>query len=399
VIPSTSDQFERELNALLSTYWTDRPWFVSKLNNGLVGGGYGTGGQYLSHYQAALECLIGFGPDILYRLLQISRNPGISSEAARELTIDIFYSNGIDNKFDRLEQSGFIGFHEIGEKYHYIINSEGIDGYRRATSILWQYMIRMHRWCHTYFPWNLGSAFPQNVEKHFETMALNIVPAHPTGARVNEKIDFREYEFVPGKAPQRVGPKQQPTLAPPKWKSFVNHVSRLTDEAWTEVPWSIAKIDAGLINGFAGSGFQYFSDVVHLLIYLKLSGRHVIYPITHRGNNVSEVRFTEWKEITKIILKDTFNAFEFLADLGLAEFHWLGSNPDDDTTGLYWVALDDTTSWAELTEVNSALLTYINRFTCWVDSIYPWNLSLRFPQKTDKDVVDLYRLVQEFPTA
>ncbi|WP_138927907.1 hypothetical protein [Verminephrobacter aporrectodeae] len=401
----TASEFISNIEYLLSEMWLNTPWQFQKLNAGLVDSGAGTRGQYLANYQGLQDYLIGIGPDVLYRFVQLSEDTSYLLSDLKTAALAILFMDGTDLKvsvFARIEFCGLSGFRKIGDDYYAVLTHPNltIEQFRDATKVLWQLFVRAHRWNHMFFPWNIGAAYPQRLSQAMNDMVSTIMPAHPTKSRAESpKIDFEIYNYSPWQAPVTGVPKPKQQLTNPKWQSFINIIQSHTTTIWRNKPWEIQKVEFGLINGEAGSGFQYYSDLVHMLIYLRLSGATVIYRLTQVVQNDS-LDVNVAKKMLRVILLDTFNAFEFLADLSLAEFHWLGTREDEEPpyTGLYWQALaDSATTKNEFVQMNMAYLNYINRMLAWVDYIYPWNMGGRLSRQTDLDATITYNVMLQHP--
>ena len=62
--------------------------------------------------------------------------------------------------------------HELGQAYADSLDSvKTKEEYVEITGAMMTYVIRMHRWIHFIFPWNLGVAFPHRKPAEITSIA------------------------------------------------------------------------------------------------------------------------------------------------------------------------------------------------------------------------------------
>jgi hypothetical protein len=100
------------------------------------------------------------------------------------------------------------------------------------------------------------------------------------------------------------------------WREVKQAIEAQIDRIWLDEPPEIQKIRFGIIDSGAGSGGQSFSVLVHLEAYLMLTGADVLYRFL-KVSQYPEVELETVVKMTREFVCGTFNAFEFLEDLGL----------------------------------------------------------------------------------
>lgn len=142
----------------------DRVWFkepveIQKIRWGVIDSGMGIGGQsftVLVHLEAYLMLV---GADVTYRLLKISKYDDVELKTINRMTREFLV--GTFNVFEFMTDLGLTNMHEIGQMYADALDTlETKDEYVELTGAMMTYVIRMHRWIHFIFPWNLGVSFP-----------------------------------------------------------------------------------------------------------------------------------------------------------------------------------------------------------------------------------------------
>ena len=90
------------------------------------------------------------------------------------------------------------------------------------------------------------------------------------------------------------------------------------------------------------------------------------------------------KTMTRAFLSNTFDHFEFLADLGLPTLRRVGD--------AYFRVLDTIKDKDEYVELTGSLLVYITRMQRWIHLIFPWHLGKHFPHRSTDAIVGLPKL-------
>jgi hypothetical protein len=156
------------------------------------------------------------------------------------------------------------------------------------------------------------------------------------------------------------------------WREAKTLIEKEIDRVWLQEPIEVQKIRWGVIDSGAGSGKQSFSVLVHLEAYLMLVGADVMYRFL-KISQYPDLELGTLNRITREFLTATFNAFEFLTDLGLTNMHKTGQ--------IYSDALDDLKTKEDYVELTGAMMTYVIRMHRWIHHIFPWNLGVAFPHR------------------
>lgn len=164
------------------------------------------------------------------------------------------------------------------------------------------------------------------------------------------------------------------------WTEAKTKIEREIERVWIREPEEIQKIRWGVIDSGAGSGSQSFSVLVHLEAYLMLTGADVMYRFL-KVSTYPEMELPTLIKMTREFLVGTFNAFEFMTDLGLTNMHEVGQ--------MYSDAMDTLESKDEYVELTGAMMTYVIRMHRWIHYIFPWNLGVAFPHRLPSEVASI----------
>jgi len=139
--------------------WFDEPVEIQKIRWGVIDSGAGSAEQSFSvlvHLEAYLMLV---GADVMYRFLKIAGYDDIELPALNRLTRE--FLTGTFNVFEFMTDLGLTNMHETGQMYADSLDTlKTKQEYIELTGAMMTYVIRMHRWIHLIFPWNLGVAFP-----------------------------------------------------------------------------------------------------------------------------------------------------------------------------------------------------------------------------------------------
>lgn len=159
-----------EIEKHIDRVWLDEPAEIQKIRWGVIDSGAGSGGQSFSvlvHLEAYLMLV---GADVMYRLLKVSRYPNTDLKHLVRTTKEFLC--GTFNVFEFLTDLGLTNMHETGQAYAAALEEvETLDEYVELTGAMMTYVIRMHRWIHFIFPWNLGVAFPHRKPEEVASIA------------------------------------------------------------------------------------------------------------------------------------------------------------------------------------------------------------------------------------
>lgn len=150
---------QAELEAEIDSIWLDEPLDIQKVRWGVIDTGAGSGGQsftVLVHLEAFLMI---FGANIFFRLVRLAHDGTLDLDALRPTTRAF-----LEKPFNVFEFMGDLGLprlHALGNRYIAALDTlDTAEDYVALTGTMMTYVIRLHRWVHFYFPWNLGVAFP-----------------------------------------------------------------------------------------------------------------------------------------------------------------------------------------------------------------------------------------------
>ncbi|MDR1829082.1 MAG: hypothetical protein LBR29_12185 [Methylobacteriaceae bacterium] len=139
--------------------WFEEPEEIRKIRWGVIDSGAGSGGQsftVLVHLEAYLMLV---GADVMYRFLKISKYEDMELATLNKLTRE--FLTGTFNVFEFMTDLGLTNMLKMGQMYSDALDTlKTKEEYVELTGAMMTYVIRMHRWIHFIFPWNLGVAFP-----------------------------------------------------------------------------------------------------------------------------------------------------------------------------------------------------------------------------------------------
>lgn len=164
-----------EIEHQIERVWLSEPEEIQKIRWGVIDSGAGSGQQSFSvlvHLEAYMMLV---GADVMYRFLKVSQYPDMELPTLIKMTRE--FLTGTFNCFEFMTDLGLTNMHEIGQMYSDSMDTlKSKDEYVELTGTMMTYVIRMHRWIHYIFPWNLGVAFPHR--KPEEVAALSAVLSH-----------------------------------------------------------------------------------------------------------------------------------------------------------------------------------------------------------------------------
>jgi Cucumopine synthase C-terminal helical bundle domain len=159
-------RIEREIDRV----WLKEPIEIQKVRWGVIESGAGTGQQsftVLVHLEAYLMLV---GADVMYRFLRVSHYPEVDVTTIVKMTRE--FLTGTFNVFEFMTDLGLTNMHEIGQMYSDALDTvKSKEDYVALTGAMMTYVVRMHRWIHFIFPWNLGVAFPHRLPEEVKGFA------------------------------------------------------------------------------------------------------------------------------------------------------------------------------------------------------------------------------------
>ena len=162
----TKVEIERQIDRV----WLSEPDEVQKIRWGIIDSGAGSGGQSFSvlvHLEAYLMLV---GADVMFRFLKVSQYPDMEVATLVHMTRE--FLTGTFNVFEFITDLGLTNMHELGQAYADSLDSvKTKEEYVEITGAMMTYVIRMHRWIHFIFPWNLGVAFPHRKPAEITSIA------------------------------------------------------------------------------------------------------------------------------------------------------------------------------------------------------------------------------------
>jgi hypothetical protein len=163
-------QAKAEIERQIDHIWLAEPDEIQKIRWGVIESGAGTGKQSFSvlvHLEAYLMLV---GADVMYRFLKVSQYPDVELSTMVRMTKEFLV--GTFNVFEFMADLGLTKMHEMGQTYADALDQlSSKEDYIEITGAMMTYVIRMHRWIHFIFPWNLGVAFPHRTPTELTSIA------------------------------------------------------------------------------------------------------------------------------------------------------------------------------------------------------------------------------------
>jgi hypothetical protein len=174
-----------EMERQVDRIWLSEPDEIQKIRWGVIDSGAGSGGQSFSvlvHLEAYLMLV---GADVMYRFLKVSQYPEMELPTLIRMTKEFLV--GTFNVFEFMTDLGLTNMHQIGQTYVDSLDQlKTKEEYVELTGAMMTYVVRMHRWIHFIFPWNLGVAFPHRTLDEVDEIHRISQTAHP-GQSVNPR--------------------------------------------------------------------------------------------------------------------------------------------------------------------------------------------------------------------
>jgi Cucumopine synthase C-terminal helical bundle domain len=159
-----------EIERQIERVWLTEPEEIQKIRWGVIDSGAGSGHQSFSvlvHLEAYLMLV---GADVMYRFLKVSQYPDVELATLTRMTKE--FLSGTFNVFEFMTDLGLTNMHEIGQAYADSMDTlKTKEEYVQLTGAMMTYVVRMHRWIHFIFPWNLGVAFPHRKPAEVASIA------------------------------------------------------------------------------------------------------------------------------------------------------------------------------------------------------------------------------------
>ncbi len=116
------------------------------------------------------------GADVMYRFLKVSQYPEMELATLIRMTRE--FLTGTFNVFEFMTDLGLTHMHDLGQSYADSLETvKTKEEYVELTGAMMTYVIRMHRWIHFIFPWNLGVAFPHRKAAEITSIAAIVARA------------------------------------------------------------------------------------------------------------------------------------------------------------------------------------------------------------------------------
>jgi hypothetical protein len=159
-----------EIERQIDRVWSAEPNEIQKIRWGIIDSGAGSGSQSFSVLVHLEAYLMLTGADVMYRFLKVSQYPDMELATLTRMTKEFLC--GTFNVFEFLEDLGLTDMHQIGQIYADALGTlKTKEEYVALTGAMMTYIIRMHRWIHYIFPWNLGVAFPHRMPEEVAAIA------------------------------------------------------------------------------------------------------------------------------------------------------------------------------------------------------------------------------------
>ncbi|KAJ3536212.1 hypothetical protein NM208_g6818 [Fusarium decemcellulare] len=159
--------------------------------------------------------------------------------------------------------------------------------------------------------------------------------------------------------------------------------SEITRLRIPEEPDDIKRIRLGAVQSRAGDESSPFQTMVFLQGFLSTLGPHIFARLL-AISTYPDMTMTLMVRQTREFLLETFNHFDFLADLGLARTRDIGK--------LYAAALDLITTLDEYRSLTDSMRTMIQLLYRWVHLVFPWFVKDLFQSRSPEEVQDLPKL-------
>jgi hypothetical protein len=159
-----------EIDRQIERVWLSEPEEIQKIRFGVIDSGAGTGQQsftVLVHLEAYLMLV---GADVMYRFLKVSQYQDVELPTLIKMTRE--FLTGTFNVFEFMTDLGLTNMHEVGQMYSDSMDTlKNKEEYVKLTGAMMTYVVRMHRWIHFIFPWNLGVGFPHRKPEEIAAIA------------------------------------------------------------------------------------------------------------------------------------------------------------------------------------------------------------------------------------
>lgn len=173
-------------------------------------------------------------------------------------------------------------------------------------------------------------------------------------------------------------------VKPDSWKTVKGVIEEeITRLRLPEEPDDIKYIRLGAVQSRAGEESSPYQTFVFLQGFLSTLGPHVFSRLL-AISNYPEMTITLMVRQTQEFLLQTFNHFDFLADLGLPRTRDIGR--------LYAAALEDVKTLDDYRSLTDSMRTLIQLLYRWVHLIFPWFVKDQFQSHTREEVRDMPRM-------
>ncbi|RSL50743.1 hypothetical protein CEP53_008678 [Fusarium sp. AF-6] len=150
-----------------------------------------------------------------------------------------------------------------------------------------------------------------------------------------------------------------------------------------EEPDDIKLIRLGAVHSRAGGESSPYQTFVFLQGFLSTLGPHVFSRLL-AVSSYPEMTTTLMVRQTREFLTETFNHFDFLADLGLTRTRDVGK--------LYTTALEDVKTLDEYRSLTDSMRTMIQLLYRWVHLVFPWFVKDQFQARSREEVKGLPKM-------
>jgi hypothetical protein len=151
-------------------------------------------------------------------------------------------------------------------------------------------------------------------------------------------------------------------------------IAQETDEIWSEEPPEVRAMRLGVFTSDAGTGDQYFSNLVFINGDLRTLSTWTTPKILMKC--LSDDRFT-LEQCQDLFAWINLGSVDFLAYCGFVKLGRFARSIID-----AYPLMNDKTDLAHLLE---AWYIYSNRLYFWVHHAFPWGLGVAFPKLTQDD--------------
>ncbi|MGI4814496.1 MAG: hypothetical protein ACRYG5_14770 [Janthinobacterium lividum] len=168
--PRDWQSIKRDIDQEIEKIWLTEPLELKRVRYGIIDSGAGSGKQVFSVLVHLEGYLMVLSQDVFFRFLKVAQYEDVSVDLLARMTNE--FTNKTFDIFEFLDDLGLVKLGHLGHEYLAAIATlSSKEDYVALTSSLTRYIVRLQRWVHLYFPWNLGVAFPHRTESDYASLS------------------------------------------------------------------------------------------------------------------------------------------------------------------------------------------------------------------------------------